>query len=88
VLLRNVRRRRLNSLGCQSAIGYFEKMRLLLIAACALGLAAAAFLGVRVMQYSLLFPPPSTEVVLLTPEKELSPIFGDSLIGQAAAVAD
>jgi hypothetical protein len=46
-------------------------MRLLLIAACALGLAAVAFLGVRMMQYSLLFPPPSTEVVQLTPEKRV-----------------
>jgi hypothetical protein len=46
-------------------------MRLLLIAACILGLAAFAFLGVRIVQYSRLFPPPSAEVVQLTPEKRV-----------------
>src|SRR5579864_7279613 len=44
-------------------------MRSLLIAACVLGLAVFAFLGLRTMQYFRLFPPPSAEVVELTPQK-------------------
>ena len=44
-------------------------MRLFLVVASVLGLATVAFLGVRMWQYSQLFPEPSTEVVQLTPEK-------------------
>ena len=46
-------------------------MRLLLIAAFVLGLAAFVFLGVRFWQYSRLWPKPSAELVQLTPEKRL-----------------
>src|SRR5262245_6043927 len=44
-------------------------MRLLLIAACVLGLAAFVFLGTRIWQYFRLFPQPSAEIVELTSEK-------------------
>ena len=44
-------------------------MRLLPIAACVSGVLALAFLGLRIMQNSPLFPPPSAEIVQLTPEK-------------------
>ena len=44
-------------------------MRFLVIAACLLGLAALAFLGVRLWQLSRLFPQTTAEVVEFTPEK-------------------
>jgi uncharacterized protein DUF4844 len=46
-------------------------MRLFLIATSVLALAAFAFLGVRLWQYSRLWPKPSAEVVQLTPEKRV-----------------
>ena len=49
----------------------FRRMRLFLIAASLLGLAAITFLGVRFWQYSRMWPEASTEVVQLTPEKRI-----------------
>jgi hypothetical protein len=44
-------------------------MRLLVITACIVGVVVLAFFGLRVVQYFRLFPPSSTEIVRLTPEK-------------------
>jgi hypothetical protein len=44
-------------------------MRLLIATICVLGLAAIAFAGIRLWQFSRLWPEPSNEIIQLTPEK-------------------